>query len=149
MIKGYIIGRRETVQKLRSKKVHATKSVVDTITWLTLKLQRRVKTQKLSGQVLHVRTGTLRRSINYIVHTSGTKTVGVVGTNVKYARVHEFGWSGNRLIKKVFGRQLKFPVWQTVAYPKRSFLGSAFDEMRPEILKKLNLAMRELAKGGL
>lgn len=58
-------------------------------------LQARVK-GKLSDDVLHVRSGTLRRSINKEVRIEGNTTVrGVVGTNVQYAAVHEYGFQGS------------------------------------------------------
>lgn len=48
-----------------------------------------IKTQELSGQILQNRTGTLRRSI----HMTPFRSQGfvTVGTNVQYAKVHEFG----------------------------------------------------------
>lgn len=61
---------------------------------LSVTLQRNVKADKLSGQVLHVRTGTLRRSINQRVEDSGHSIVATVGTNVDYAHVHEHGFNG-------------------------------------------------------
>lgn len=60
----------------------------------TIRLQARVKA-KLTDNVLHVRTGTLRRSINRQVQAiSSTKVQGIVGTNVPYAGVHEYGYHG-------------------------------------------------------
>lgn len=60
---------------------------------LTLEVEARVK-QKLSGDVLHVRTGLLRSSITSRTQVEGDSVVGSVGTNVSYARVHEFGFNG-------------------------------------------------------
>lgn len=50
-----------------------------------------VKSAYLSGDPLHVKTGTLRRSVTYRVDSSITAITGVAGTNVPYAKVHEFG----------------------------------------------------------
>lgn len=52
-------------------------------------LARHVQERKLSGDVLDVRTGTLRRSItsNLVDQRLAVR----VGTNVEYARIHEFG----------------------------------------------------------
>ncbi|MFX8565905.1 HK97 gp10 family phage protein, partial [Acinetobacter baumannii] len=58
-----------------------------------LKLQREVVQNKLSGQVLNVRTGNLRRSIDQVVTTEGSAVIGIVSTNVKYGRIHEYGFS--------------------------------------------------------
>lgn len=66
----------------------------------TLYLQGVVKEKKLSGQILRVQTGRLRSSIATQVLKVGQKSfVGIVGTNVVYAPVHEFG-SRKRNIKK-------------------------------------------------
>src|SRR3989304_768029 len=53
-------------------------------------LQNRV-VEKLTGIVLHIRTGTLRRSITNQVFRSGPKIIGKIGSNLVYARIHEFG----------------------------------------------------------
>ncbi len=60
----------------------------------SISVQAGVKADKLSGQVLHVRTGTLRRSINRRVTESGNEISATVGTNVVYARAHEYGFDG-------------------------------------------------------
>jgi len=46
---------------------------------------------KLSGQRLKVRTGRLRTSIEKEVSGKGLDIVGRVGSNLKYARIHELG----------------------------------------------------------
>ena len=58
---------------------------------LAVMLMGYVKTNKLTGEVLHVKTGRLRRSITAKVTEGGTLISGVVGTNVEYAAAHEFG----------------------------------------------------------
>jgi phage gpG-like protein len=112
---------------------------------LVIKLQRNVVRDKLTGQVLKVRTGTLRRSIGVSMNEpGGDKIIGLVSTNLKYAPPHEYGFHGSvnvrahlREIKQAFGRQLKTPVTVSVgAYsrnvdlPERSFLRSALRDMR-------------------
>lgn len=54
-----------------------------------LKLQREVMQNRLSGQVLNVRTGNLRRSIHHQVTSSDGLVVGEVNTNVRYGVAHE------------------------------------------------------------
>lgn len=56
---------------------------------LAVMLRDAVKNNYLTGQVLHVRTGRLRRSITSSTENGGF--TGVVGTNVEYARIQEFG----------------------------------------------------------
>jgi len=56
-----------------------------------LLLERHIKTEKLSGQVLHVRSGRLRSSISHRLEPIGQDLTARVGTNLVYARIHEFG----------------------------------------------------------
>lgn len=53
----------------------------------------------LSGPVLSVRTGTLRRSINRVVVDNANGIVATVGTNVRYAAAHEYGFDGDVTVK--------------------------------------------------
>ncbi len=123
-------------------------AVYETIVRLTIKLQGNVKENKLSGQVLKVRTGRLRRSINQRVEVEESRgPVGTVGTNVSYARPHELGFSGDvqirqhlRTIKEAWGKPLGEPREITVRaharridIPAKSFLGSALADIQPEV----------------
>lgn len=47
--------------------------------------------KKVSDDVLKVRSGTLKRSIDYEVEKSGGDFTTRIGTNVWYGRLHEFG----------------------------------------------------------
>lgn len=112
-----------------------------------IRLQRHVRENKLSGQVLNARTGTLRRSIDQVVEMRGNVVTGIVNTNLRYGAVHEFGFNGVvnvkahlRLIKQAFGKPLKEPRYvQVKAYsmnvklPERSFLRSALRDLQPSI----------------
>jgi phage gpG-like protein len=123
---------------------------------LSLKLQRHVIEDKLSGQVLKVRTGTLRRSINRRVTMSDTSIQASVGTNVKYARIHEYGFTGPEQVKAhlrkitmAFGKPLKEPRTVNVRaftrqmnLPERSFLRSALADMTGEILDGMTAAVK-------
>lgn len=71
-----------------------------------LTLQEIVKNEKLSGNPLDVRTGTLKRSITYQVAVDGYSAR--VGTNVVYARAHEFG----AVIKPKNAKFLTIPIGQ-------------------------------------
>jgi len=68
--------------------------MVRIVTRLSIEVQGAVKSEKLTGQVLHNRTGTLRRSINRVVEDDGRNVIAQVGTNVAYAGAHEFGFDG-------------------------------------------------------
>lgn len=71
---------------------------------------------KESGQTLSDK-GDLRNSFTYQI--TGARLL--VGTAVRYAAAHHFGIDKNitvpshrRLVKKAFGKPLKFPVWSQV-----------------------------------
>ena len=102
-----------------------------------------VKDQKLSGQVLKVQTGRLRRSINFRVTESATGVQATVGTNVEYARIHEFGFRGSVNIKAHL-RKLKSGKKaavrahsRNVNLPERSFLRSTMREMQSGIDQRI------------
>lgn len=149
MIRGYIFGDKEMVARLGRLGKAGQQSVKTSIQRLTLKLLAKVKADKLSGQVLNVRTGRLRRSINKRVTVSGNGIFGVVGANVKYGRAHELGGpmmvkAHLRMQRVAWGKKMKEPRMvevkqHIVNYPQRSFLRSALHEMEPDIRS----AMRE------
>lgn len=115
-----------------------------------------IKEQKLSGQVLKNRTGRLRRSINAKLQQDAQTISLRVGTNVEYARAHEFGFSGAvkvsqhlRLVKQAWGRKIK-PRNVTVRahvrhmeLPERSFMRTAMAENRAEVEGLMAQAIRE------
>lgn len=143
-IRGEIKGDREVVADLRRFDAAARGEIQKGIGRIVLKLLVRVKSQKLSGQALNVRTGRLRRSITQRIESSASEISGIVGTNVDYAAIHEYGFKGAvtvkqhlRLVKQAFGRPLKSPVWsmvgthtKNVSLPERSFLRSALADLR-------------------
>lgn len=143
-------------QKALPAKVDSIAGAVRTaMTSLTLALLVKVKEEKLSGQVVNVRTGRLRRSITNAVIDEGGSIVGTVGTNVEYARRIEEGFTGDervrehmRTAKQAFGRQIKNPHatmvrahTRHVNTPPRSFLASALQEMEPQVRADLMHAM--------
>lgn len=69
-------------------------AMVRVITRQSIEMQAAVKDKKLSGQVLHNRTGTLRRSINRLVVEEPGRVYAQIGTNVVYAGAHEYGFNG-------------------------------------------------------
>ena len=142
MITTYISGDAELVRKFESIPARLRDELTVGIGRAALKLQREVVQNKLSGQVLSVRTGTLRRSIDQVVTSEGNSVVGIVSTNVKYGRVHEYGFKGTvsvreslRQIKEAFGKSIT-PKTVTVRahsrkvnLPERSFLRSALRDL--------------------
>lgn len=147
MIKAELIPGKKKLPKANSIK----NRVIRTIAKLTIKLQTMVKRDKLSGQVLKRKTGTLSRSINVKFTKGGME--GTVGTNVAYGRVWEYGGDMQirahmRLMKKAFGKPVKEErEIQVRAYTRnvkeRSFLRSALNDLRPEIQPAITQAIKE------
>lgn len=107
------------------------------ITRVAVDVTAHVKGNKLSGQVLNVQTGRLRRSVNYRVTETSTGIEARVGTNVEYARIHEFGFKGTVNVREHMrnGKQAYTVRAHTrrVNLPQRSFLRSSLSDMRQDI----------------
>lgn len=86
-----IAGAETVMSQLTSLTPQIKGRVKNAIQNLTTDLLRHVKEDKLSGQVLKNQTGTLRRSINQKITEMDGAVIGSVGTNLSYARAHEFG----------------------------------------------------------
>lgn len=121
MIRVSIVGTEEVVHRFRALTASTTAKLRTTVERLALTLVGNVKRDKLTGQVLNVRTGRLRRSIHHEIDARGSSVVATVGTNVEYAKFHEYG----------LGRM-----------PERSFLRSSLREMRDQIRHDLKAAVR-------
>lgn len=129
---------------------------------LAIKLEAKIKSEKLSGQVLNVRSGALRRSIAHDVMVGPLGVVGRVfsSANVPYARIHEFGGrTGPHTIlptkasvlaftvggRKVFAKRVNHPGSKM---PERSYMRTSLHEMQAEIVAGLQQAfMQGLSKG--
>jgi phage gpG-like protein len=151
MITAQIVGDDKLIGKLRSLPGRMRPRLKQTVKVLTIKLQRYVKEKKLTGQVLHVRTDNLRGSINQHVEETATGAVGIVGTNVKYARILEFGGVTKPHdivpVKKqalaFMGRDGSLVIRKLVHHPgskikEYRFLRGALADMKPEILARLS-----------
>lgn len=158
MITGALIGRAETVAGFPAMASRIEAELRQEIEALTIKLLRKVKSEKLSGQVLKNRTGTLRASVNYRMELKPRNIYGRVGTNKEYAAAHEYGFTGVvnvqdhlRTITSAFGKALLAPKQVTVrahsrnmALPERSFLRSSIREMAGEIRTRLRGALTRI-----
>ena len=160
MITATVRGQEAVVSRFQKMPPKLRAAIKVAITRLTLTLQRDVKSGKLSGQVLKVRTGTLRRSIDQRVIENAAGVVGRVSTNVRYGRVHEYGYTGPfsvkahlRTIKQAFGRQIAAKSVmvgshsRNVKLPERSFLRSALKDLdnSGKIERELQAAIRRAA----
>ena len=147
MLKMEFIGGDVLVALLRAYGDKVQTAVVKSVARSALRLQSEVMENRLSGQVLNVRTGNLRRSIHQRVTNTGSAVIAEVNTNVRYGAAHEYGFSGTvnvkaslRQVRQAFGRPLKNPRYvqvrahsRNVRLPERSFLRTALRDMKPEI----------------
>ena len=124
------------------------------ITRSTMRVLAKAK-QKVSGEVLKNRTGTLRRAINFRVEDAGGRIVGTVGIKLRYAAAHEYGFKGTvtvrahlRTMKVAWGRPVKQPRKIEVGahtmkmnLPERSFLRSSLRELRSDIIADMQASV--------
>lgn len=152
MFRGSAKGAKKTAKNLRNtgKRMHG--SVRKSLASIVLELMVKVKQEKLSGpgagQALNVRTGRLRRSITQRITDNGREVRGIVGTNVEYAKFHEFGQTIKADLKKKrdgfkAGLTASKPALKPGDLPPRSFLRSALKEMEPRIREEFAHAVKE------
>jgi phage gpG-like protein len=128
-------------ERLRKAPAEMRRALVVAAQRLAITAQRKVKGEKLSGQVLHVRTGTLRRSINQEVTETEDGVFATIGTNVRYAAIHEYGFDGQVNVRSFLrkGREVRAHV-RNVHLPERSFLRSTLRDMESQIREDLKRA---------
>lgn len=118
--------------------------------------------RKLSGQVLGVVTGNLRRSISSFVEQDGDAVYGgaIQSGDVKYGRRWEFGLTGDeavrahvRTITQAFGRAIAPREVEVGAFvrhvdqPARPFMGPSLDERVDAIVAHLKRAVDQGLQG--
>lgn len=152
LIEGQILGSEAVQARFLAVQDSTRRRVRDAVNAQGFALLRLVK-QKLSDDVLHVRTGRLRRSINTKNQDDGSTFRSSTGTNVVYARVHELGFQGTVQVREHM-RQSKngaFPVSahpMRMNIPKRSFLASSLEARKTEIRVALLTAINGASHGG-
>ena len=139
--------------RLRAMPDKARQALKRAVTVSAIGVQAKVQA-KLAGPVLKEDTHRLHDSIHYEIEDDAGGVFATVGTNVVYAKVHEFGgaWLIKEHLRKltmVFGRPVDTPrdilVRAHIAnYPERSVLRSTLTEETPAITTRLRDAV-ELA----
>lgn len=148
MISISLVGDRQLIARMASLPASVHASILAKVYELTLRLEARVKTQKLNGQVLNRKTGRLARSIGSKVEDNVTSVLGVVfqSADVPYGAIHEFGGKipahvirpkkasvlrfFSKSGDKVFARSVNHPG---AIMPERSYLRSSLRDMSTEI----------------
>jgi len=152
MISAKVIGTQETIARLNRIAPNMREELKKTIDRLAFRLWNKVKAQKLSGQVLKVRTGNLRGGINKSpVRSSGDRIFASVGTNSVYGRAWEMGFSRRLGANTRGGRNFtpsylaKHPVG-TKQYAPRSFLRSSLAEMTQQIKDEITMSVKKVGQ---
>lgn len=158
MLKIELKGDTEIIAKVDAGPESIRKALTKEVTAIVLLLEGHIKNEKLSGQVLHVRSGDLRRSIHAVLPVTQTAT-GVFGKvaqsgDVKYGKIHEFGGKtpahvieakpGSALHflmngKDVFFKKVNHPG---SVMPERSFMRSSLADMRNDIVERLQNSVK-------
>jgi len=152
-----IKGSKEFEEKLARINSALRPAITRTVNVQTAKLQRYIVRDKLSGQVLHMRTGALARGIHSVFakqegsdiigRVSSSKTVPKIGgERVPLMAVHEFG----ALITAKRAKYLRFKVdghWvmkKSVTIPSRPVMRPSLKEREPEIKAALQATLRKV-----
>ena len=156
MITAYLIGDEQAVERLRALPEAVNSRLLRLITQLGIELQLAVQQEKLSGQVLRSRSGSLKSSIGVKVDQSGGAITASVFSESQYAGAQEYGFAGTvsvraslRRMTEAFGRPIAEKMISVRAYdrrmdlPERSFLRSALDDMTPAIREEVEAALAQ------
>ena len=158
MITAYLVGDEQLLERLRTMPDAINSGLLREITRLGIELQRDAQLDKLNGQVLRSRTGSLKSSVDLGVDQSGGAITASVFTDSRYAGVQEYGFAGTvsvraslRRIREAFGRPIAEKTISVRAYdrqmdlPERSFLRSALEDMTSAIRDGVEAALSEAA----
>lgn len=156
-----IAGASETATLFGKLADDVHQKIVAKVYGLALLVENRAK-QKLSGEVLNVRTGQLRANVQSDVSQQDEGVVGrvFVTRNVKYAAIHEFGgvikhpggtayWidpktgmaefiSNKSRLANLLPRTKPHPI----PMPERSYMRSSLTEYKDEIINQLSAGVR-------
>jgi phage gpG-like protein len=158
VVNAQVVGVARVTSKLREMPARIQQFVSAAVKQSGIEVQRGVMSNRLSGQVLNVVTGRLRRSITHQFSDQQGYTIrSRVGTNVEYAARFELGFHGTETVsghwRKIYrhsasgrrGRQTQ-AAWvrdhtRRANQPARSFLRSEFDSQRDAIMRRLEHAV--------
>lgn len=163
-----VTGDDKLIAKLDKMPGNIKSALEKAITRSAIKLQGAIVREKLSGQVLKRKTGTLAASIQWDVKATEGSVVATVGSRIKekkplkYAAIHEYGFKGQvnvrehlRMMTQAWGRPVApqqitvGPHTMNMNMPERSYVRSKFSEMKEEINKAIVAAVAEGTKGAV
>jgi hypothetical protein len=152
MITIQLVGDREVIAKLSAMPEGTRSGLARAITRLSLEGERLSK-QKVSGEVLNVRTGAGRSGIHALPTTStSTEVKGGWASSVYYMKFQEFGVPHSWQIRPKTAKALAFEIGGKTIFamhvthpplPERSFMRSALREMQPRIQSEIEAAVSQ------
>lgn len=163
MITWKVTGEQQVITTLRDITPSVKSKLVNCMNRIAIDLQGQVVKNKLSGQLLNRRTGTLASSIQPKVVVTTAGVTGIVGSRVnesmplKYAHIHEYGFNGTvtvkqhlRMMTTAFGRPVKEPRQITISphtavrnVREKRYLRGTLEENRDKYLEMINAAVGE------
>lgn len=160
MITIRVNGDRELMAKFNLFPKNLQVALYKKMVQLAIQLEAHVKRDKLDGQVLNVRSGDLSRSIAHEVTQSENSVIARVfsGGNVPYAAIHEYGGrtAPHDIYPKdaeaLFFRMGGHDVFAKVVHhpgsqmPQRSYMRSALNDYREQIIEGIESAVQEAWK---
>jgi phage gpG-like protein len=153
-----LIGEKEVFAKLDTMPEMVRRILSAKLMELGERLKTHIQMDKLSGQVLNVVTGALRRSITRgpVEEIGDALMVSVFSAgDVKYAGIHEFGGqtqphdiypkNAQALAFMMGGQQIFAKVVHHPGskMPERSFMRSSLDDMAATIIDELHASIQE------
>jgi phage gpG-like protein len=156
-------GDRQLIEQLAAMPASVQTVLRVKATKLALQLRGYIRDDKLSGQVLAIRSGDLKASIEQTVVADATSVTAEVFSSgdVKYAAIHEFGGTiaAHDIVpdkadalafmyggKQIFAKIVHIP---DVNMPERSFMRSALADMADDIITGLKDAVIQGASQAL
>ena len=156
MITAYLVGDEQLLERLRALPDAINSGLARSITQLGIELQRNVRQDKLSGQVLRSRTGALKSSIDLRVDQGARSVSASVFSDLRYGATQEYGFAGTvsvraslRRIREAFGRPIAEKTISVRAHnrrmdlPERSFLRSGLEDVTPAIRAAVEAGLAE------
>ena len=157
MLSIQVSGDTELIARLQKMPTAVHNALVRKVTMLAYELQKKIRTEKLDGQVLNKRTGALQSSIFVEVTETSHSVQGKVaaGKEIPYAAIHEYGGQTKPHIivaknaealhfymggKEMFLKSVNHPGSKM---PVRSYMRSSLSEMRFEIIEGMTDAVKE------
>jgi len=152
-------GDQQVIRKLEARPKAVQAALITTISALELILERHIKADLLSGQVLNVRSGNLRASVHSVfpLEVTDHSVYGHVAQSgdVKYGRIHEFGGkTPAHEIRATKAKALHFMMGGKDVFaksvhhpgsvmPERSYMRRGLADLRERIISDMDAAVRK------